>query len=350
MGVGVLRSVPMMSIRLVWPFVMLGEKAGRDVSGIARALGLTAAQYDDPDTRVSQAVLARLLERAVARTGQRDLGLLAARQVDSGHFGVSEYVARTCATLQAAIELTERYLPLLCEGAGLAIERTTQHWIASFRFSPELAIHEAAYEFAIAIAVLRARRTTRIADLAPCEVRFTHAKPADTTAHDALFRCPIRFGADVTQVVMSSEFLAMRLPGADPVLSDLLVVQADAMLRRMPRARDMNGCVRTLLTGESDLRHASITHLAARLGVSPRTLSRKLEEEGTNYRALINEVRRDAARHALACSVTSISEVAYQLGFASRQGFARAFRRWTATTPEQYRRRSQRPRRVANVR
>lgn len=326
------------SIRLVWPFIALAHKWGYDVTGwVAERLDLTSAELDDPDTRVPQRLIARMLDEAIELTGERDIGLLAARYVDGAHFGIGEYVARTRPTLRAAIEDSGRYLPLLGDGAGHAFERRGNRVHLRFWFSPELAIHEAAYEFAVAIGVLRARRITGIADLAPVSVHFMHARPASTARHEKLFRCPVHFDADVTHLVLSAKFLERPLAGAEPTLANLLIHQANAMLERLPRSEDVASRVRHLLSGGVDLRTASADRVARRLGMTVRTLARKLEDEGTSYRDLIDDVRKQIALRELTHGTRPLVAIAHRLGFASSQSFQRAFKRWTGTTPDRVR-------------
>jgi AraC-like DNA-binding protein len=331
------------SIRLVWPFLELGAARGFHLrEWVAKRLGLTLAQLDDPETRVPQRALARLLNEAIERGGERDIGLLAARYVDSAHFGITEFVARTKPTLRDALEHSGRYLPLLGDSVGYAIERKGKVVVMRLWFSPELAIHEAAYEFVMAIGVLRARRTTGVASLAPISVHFMHARPKSTSRHEKLFRCPVHFGAEVTHLVMSAEFLEMRMPGAEAALEELLVRQADAMLERLPHGENLASRVRTLLGGALDLRTAGAEQVARRLGTSVRTLSRNLAVEGTSFRELLDEVRQQVAQRELAQGARPIVAIADALGFSSSQSFHRAFRRWTGTTADAFRKRAQR--------
>ena len=327
----------MTSIRMVWPFLSLARKHGRVVNDIATRLGLTDAQLSDRATCVPTRVLSDLLAEAVARSGERDLGLLAARWVDAGHFGVCEYLARSRPTLRAAIEDTSRYAPLLASGFGHRLEARGKLLIAHIWFSPDLEMHEAAYEFAVASGVLRARRMTGDDTLAPVAIHFMHPQPENTARHRAIFRCPIHFGADSTQVVMLADALDMPLPAAEPALADILARQAEVMLERLPRA-DFTSRVLTLLGGEIALTDASVKYVARRFGVSVRNLSRRLADEGTSYRAIIDRVRRQAALAALSRDRDTIEAIADELGFASSQSFHRAFRRWTGTTAHVYRR------------
>jgi AraC-like DNA-binding protein len=332
------KSTATTSIRLVWPFLALVKKHGYDISATVSRLGLTPAQLENPDTRVSQQLVAELLSEAIAFSGERDIGLIAARSVDSAHLGVSEYIARTRPTLGAAIEITNRYLPLLCDGAGHSLERQGSVVIGRLWFDPELVIHEAAYEFAIASGVLWARRITGVADRAPLSVHFMHARPASTARHDKLFRCPVHFGAESTQVVMSADALELRMPGAEPALGELLERQAAAMLERLPRSDDVASRVRALLGSDLDLRGANAPRIARRLGMSVRSLSRRLDEQATSLRDVLDQVRKHAALRELTHDARPIAEIADRLGFASTQSFHRAFKRWTGNTADAVRR------------
>lgn len=325
---------PTTSVRLVWPFLALSKKHGYDVSGIAERLGLTAVQLDDPDTRVPQAAVARLLNAAIELSGERDIGLLAARFVDSRHFGITEYLARTRPTLGAVLADTKRFLPLLGDGVGFTLARRGRRAVVRFWLSPELSMHEAAYEFAIAIAVLRARRLTGKADLAPIEVSFTHSRPKSTRRHEKLFLCPVRFGAEATEIVLSERAMQVPLASAEPALGALLERQAAQMLEHLPRGEDLGSRVEALLSGAISLRAASAERAARRLGMSVRTLTRRLADEGTSYRALIDEARAQAAQRELTQTDRTLAEIADRLGFATPQSFHRAFKRWTGTTAD----------------
>ena len=138
-----------------------------------------------------------------------------------------------------------------------------------------------------------------------------------------------------TELVMSAEFLERRMPLAEPGLRELLERRADAMLARLPQSGGYAEQVLALADGE--LRTTSAEHISARLGVSERTLHRRLAAEGTSYRELIERVRKAAALRFLD-QPRSLEEVADLLGYASTQSFQRAFRRWMGTSPGSYQR------------
>jgi len=324
------------SVRLVWPFLALAEKKGKDMAFVRDRLGLTETQLRDPDMRVSQQVVAELLQEAVVRSGERDLGLLAACAFESAHFGIDEYLARARPTLRTALENTGRYLPLLLDGASCTFEVEGDAAYSRLRLHPALGQLDAAYEFAIAVGVLRSRRITGLDSLSPREVCFTHPRPASIARHEALFRCPVRFGQPVVQVVTPVDQLELRMPQAEPALRELLERQANAMLERLPHATSYSAQVQALANGE--LQESSAERVARRLGMSERTLHRKLAAESTSYRDIIEQARKRAALRYLALE-RPIEQIAFSLGYASAQSFQRAFRRWTGTTPGAYQRR-----------
>lgn len=333
------KSTCSMSVRLIWPFVDLAQRHGRaDVVEQVRAqLGLSQAEFDDPDTRVPMQLAVDLLEQAVTRDGQRDLGLLAAELVDSEHVGIMEYLARSKGTLGEALKSGAHYVRLLGDGAHQSLETKDGLAYMRFWFDSNLMMHEAAYEFALAAALIWVRRLAGVPDITPVEAHFMHPQPADMTAHRRTFGCPIRFNMPITQLVLPADTLALSLASAEPALGRLLERQADAMLAGLPRTDDLVTRVRDMLTAETDLGETSASRVARRLGMSVRTLARRLGEESTSYRALLDETRKHVALRDLAQTLRPINDIAHQLGFASSQSFHRAFRRWTGGTAATYR-------------
>src|SRR3954470_13452555 len=89
------------SVRLVWPFLEIAAKHGRETHHVRERLGLNETQLHDSDTRIFLPLEARLLNEAIAQSGERDLGLIAAVAFDAAHFGIDEYLARTRPTLRS---------------------------------------------------------------------------------------------------------------------------------------------------------------------------------------------------------------------------------------------------------
>jgi AraC-like DNA-binding protein len=126
---------------------------------------------------------------------------------------------------------------------------------------------------------------------------------------------------------------------ADPSLCALLDRHARELLARYPREDSLVERIRTLMKGELNGGDASLEVVAERLGMSARTLQRKLQASGTSHQELLDEMRRDLAVRYLREPGMAVCEVAYLLGFSESSAFHRAFKRWTGTTPSEFRRR-----------
>jgi AraC-like DNA-binding protein len=113
------------------------------------------------------------------------------------------------------------------------------------------------------------------------------------------------------------------------------------LLGQLPRASDAVAQVRAAIHGELKGGDPSLDHVARKLGTSRRSLQRRLADEDLTYAQVLDDVRSTMARAYLAQRDLSIAEVAYLLGFTEQSSFTRAFRRWTRTSPGEFRRASQ---------
>lgn len=172
----------------------------------------------------------------------------------------------------------------------------------------------------------------------PTEVLLAHAAPADTSPYRQLFRCPLRFNAEVNVLRFPSHWLERPVPGADPQLLRQLEARADALVpddlvERLRRS------LRVLLLN----RVVSGNAVAEMLAVHRRTLNRRLQALGTTFREVLEDVRDEAAQQLLESTELSLDDIAEALGYAGVSPFARAFRRRTGTPPGHWRRQAQLP-------
>ncbi|WP_050502057.1 AraC family transcriptional regulator [Streptomyces monomycini] len=171
--------------------------------------------------------------------------------------------------------------------------------------------------------------------------RFAHPAPAHAPEYELLFGCAVRFGAPHTAAAFDARWLAAPVVRDEAALTAMLRRAPADLLSRREYGTTVTERVRHTLvlalraTGPARLPEAA--EIAARLAVSPATLRRRLQEEGTSYQRLKDAVRRDAAISSLAAGREPIAELAARLGFSEDTAFHRAFRRWTGTTPGAYR-------------
>jgi AraC-like DNA-binding protein len=169
----------------------------------------------------------------------------------------------------------------------------------------------------------------------PAAVSFAHPKPPSTAVHDEHFGMAVSFDQPRTEVVIPKALLDVPMPKADPAFARYFVGEADRRLARLG-GPSVSASVRRILMQS---RPATTMHTVAReLGMSRRTLHRRLREEGTTFDAVVATTRHALALEYVTGQAVPFAEVAYLLGFSGPSAFHRAFKRWTGLTPRDYRR------------
>jgi len=178
------------------------------------------------------------------------------------------------------------------------------------------------------------------ADVDPVRVSFRHRAPASIAAHREFFRCPVEFEASSDRIIFSRELSQAVPPAANPFVWAHLCAQADAQLAhlgpRSLRQRVSEELARGLLRGAA----LEMTDIAPALGCSERTLRRALAAEGTSFRALLDELRRERAEVLLERGNLSVSQAAFEAGFSDASAFTHACQRWFGSAPRSLARRS----------
>jgi AraC-like DNA-binding protein len=170
------------------------------------------------------------------------------------------------------------------------------------------------------------------------EVWFRHERPADISEYQRTFAGGLlNFGAPMNGFTFKREYLGLPMPDADPQLHTLISKHAEAMLAELPSALSLTERVRDLLAKELASGSPTLANISHKLAMSERTLTRHLEEEGTSFKALLEDLRHRLAVRYVRQSDLPMSEIAFLLGFSQSAAFYRAFRRWTGQTPLEYR-------------
>jgi AraC-like DNA-binding protein len=169
----------------------------------------------------------------------------------------------------------------------------------------------------------------------PTEVLLSTRQPRNLAPYRRFFRAPIRFNADHNAVVFPTHWLDHTVPGADALLHRHLEQEA-AELHKL-RNTDIVNCLRRLLRKSLATRQCTASAIARQLNIHERTLNRRLREEGTSFRHELDVIRSEIARQFLAESAIPIARIAAALNYTDASAFNRAFKRWTGTTPTQWR-------------
>ena len=309
------------------------QARGYDTAPIRHLPGLRGRDLDDPDMRVPDSAAVEAWRLAERITGDESLGLHMAQAVPAGALDLLEYACRSSPTLDAALRQLARY--------GYAVgDRATPRL---FPAGDGMAVtwsglaQRARAEFAMGFLVRVAREATGTS-LAPREVHFAHDAPDDLAEHRAFFRAPLTFDEPVNQLVFGREELQRRFHSADPGLSGVARRRLEKMLNQVPADDSISARVRRLLLESLARGGASAAEVARELGMSERTLHRRLHTEKTSFRRLLDALRGELSSDLLREPRIGIAEVAFMLGYSEPAAFYRSFKRWTGQTPQAFRR------------
>jgi len=313
------------------------ERQGVDVAQIKRLPGI---DEHDPDRRVVESTAEAAWSLAATLTRDDAIGVHLAEWLPRGALDLIEYAVRSSASLASGLERLARYGCVLSDRVAARIETNTGRLLLIVDDIGTSVLHRGRAEFALAIALKLARDVTG-AQITPLQVALAHDRPNDVSEHRRFFRAPVHFAAGTNTMLISAPDAARSLLESDAALSDIVRRRLDKLLPGavplVSTAAPLSTHVRRLLV--EDLGQTTITadSLAKALAMSRRTLTRRLSEEGTSFRAILDDVRAELARALLQDPNLSIADVAFFLQYSEPPAFHRSFRRWTGQTPQSYR-------------
>ncbi|WP_277588757.1 AraC family transcriptional regulator [Pseudomonas chlororaphis] len=280
-----------------------------------------------------------VLQDAVQLCGNPDLGLLAYTKAHPANLEVLGYALMSGATLDTALQRLVDYHSLVSNGFYLCLERSPQAvTLIGFDIALEPGLVPRAFIDAGAAQTLGLVHWLLPGHKPqPLTASFTYPRPPDTRALERLLGANLQFDAPYNSLSFSPRDCAMALPSADPALDVLHMEYARTRLKLLLDG-SMTARVRRVLSerlaqgGPSDLRH-----IAQLVGVSSRSLQRRLGNEDMHFSALLDEARLMLAHSFLRNSARSVKYIGALLGFRDQSSFHKACRRWFGMTPGRYR-------------
>jgi AraC-like DNA-binding protein len=273
---------------------------------------------------------------ASEQSGDPDFGLHAAENTPPGTYGALEYATMSSTSLVDALRRAVRYYSALGSlGESTMVQRGGLVRIGlrpRCEMAPDAARHFVEHFFALLVTRGRLLTGGRLKLL---RATFAHPAPANTSEHVRIFAAPLEFCARANELVAESHGLSVPLRSSNPELLEPLERAAATMLER--REQDLVARTRDVVPEVLRAGERGLSGVARRLGVSARTLQRRLGERGTSYADIVDDVRRELAHREVALGTRSFGEIAFLLGFSQASAFDRAFRRWTGCTPSAYR-------------
>ncbi len=316
-------------------FIAYAERRGVNRSGLLARSGLTEAALADPDGRIPLIAMYDGIEAAREATGDPCLGLHFARSLELEDLDALGFLMITSPTFGAVLDRVFRYQRMWAEGEHYEMFVEGERARVTYeQYGPQRPAHVQMAQMAFCDFVVNGSRF--IPGLEFECVRFRHERPPEADEYERVFGVPIEFGAPCDEVRFPSRLLELPLPDANAALCNFFDRYTRDKLKQLPGDESITSRVRALLRKQLPEGQVKLEHLAGRLHMSPRTLQRRLGDEGTSLHAELDEVRRQQALYFLEAGV-AISELSWLLGYSDPSAFHRAFKRWTDTSPEAWR-------------
>jgi AraC-like DNA-binding protein len=311
--------------------------AGIDLDPLLRKAGLTCRQIDDDRLRISVQSQIKFLNIAADALRDEFLGAHLAQHFDLRQIGLTYYVLASSETLGDALRRAERYSTIGNE--GIALKYIEGEDIAIVFDYVGIARHSDRHQIeGWATALIRACRQLTNRRVVPTRVKFTHRRNEDCSELARLLGRPAVFGADADEIAFEKAAKDMPLVSADRYLNELLTTYCEEALARRRTGRgtlrsEVENAVVPLLPHGT----ARADQIARKLGMSQRTLARRLASERLSFAGVLDDLRSDLAKRYLDDAHLTVSQIAWLLGYQEASAFTHAFKRWTGKTPREMR-------------
>ena len=308
---------------------------GLDRHELAAAAGFKD-ELQDPDTRVSVTKIWNLWRILIDRTSDPILGLHLGMDIEMRRYGLVGYAMLNSRTVLDAVRRLTRYSRIISEALEVSLSEDAER--VDIGVAPNARLDALVHPVdARLTALVAAVRSLANAEIAPIEVRFPYRRPHRVSDHRRYFRCELRFDCSGSGLTFRRADLDRAVASADEALAGYLDRYAETVLASLAKHGSHAERVRRALWSQLADGPPTLRQAAATLGVSARTLQRKLSLEGTSFAEVLDEFRRAMAVSLLRDRSLAVYEVAFLLGYGDPSAFYRAFRRWEGVPPHEFR-------------
>lgn len=317
-----------------------------DAAGVAAEAGLSHLGWEDPDERVPRAAVDAMWNAAVRATGDGALGLRIAQALPPNSAGAMQVVALAAPTLEVGMGHICRYWGLINDAVEVRAESRPGRWSLIQRSKNGVHLARPWLDLT-AIVLIDAALKALARPERPLEVVFPYPRDGASREIEAALSAPVRYDGPHLELAFRPEVAKSPLKTANPALHEVVAAHAEAAISRLLRERERGDAaagealvleVRAAVRARLEAQDTGLPDVADAVGLSARTLQRRLAEAGTSLREVVDEARRQQALAELARDDASITEVAFLLGFSEASAFDRAFRRWTGQSPAEWKR------------
>lgn len=281
----------------------------------------------------------RLVSLAAERSGRSDLGFELGRMLKLSSHDILGYAMLSSPSVDAALRMVSRYFSLITPTYALGYRSDAQRAEAVIQpLLPLSASVRAVHLEAIVVAFYEHVRMLLYGELPACTIYLSFDAPPHAARYAELQNAVLHFGQHNlpgARIVMETAVVMRPLAMADEHALRMAESRCAALMNHITRGARLSDWVQMMLREAAD-GQPKLEELARILNLSPRTLERRLANEGQGFRELARRARFERACELLRAGRLSITQIAYQLGYTDVANFTRAFRRESGQAPSQF--------------
>lgn len=311
------------------------RKDGFSSQAIVGNTGVDIRKLEGTEPKISFEHLALFFERAAEITGNDLIGFEHGLNSDYRRGGLISYTGASSPCVRTLLNNLARFQRVTGDVLRIDASSLDTNGEVLWHFhAPQIIIRSQYVEFSSSLVLGILRRLTN-RRVTPLSLEFRHFRKSNIDKMRQYYGCDITFGAKENLIKFKLLDLDLPLQSADEHLHELLKrVSQEALSKLDHRTPSLATSVEECIARTSGMAQ---TDVAKALGMSPRTLARRLTEEGTSYVRILEGYRRSMAKKMLTDTDFQLTEIAYVLGYSDPSTFSTAFKRWTTQTPSQYR-------------
>ena len=325
------------SVSMSWINTVLAaaERHGLARTPLLAHAGLGAKQLSDERWPIDD--ITRLWRAAAELTQDPGFGLKAGSLVGPASFNVVSFIFQSSPTLREAIALVQKFQRLISDGGRFQIVGgDDKSWLIYHPQQGELAFSPHQIE-AVLAAVVSFSRWVTDHRFVPARVQFSHSQLGPLAGYQTVFQTGVDFNQAFSGLQLDNALLDRALPQADTQLAAMHREYAAARLAALSDTPDFAAQVRHWLGVNLASGVPERSAAAEQFALSDRVFARRLQSQGLSYSDVVDAVRKEVACTAVAGTADTFVDIAQRLGFSEASAFNRAFKRWTGSSPGEWR-------------
>ncbi len=317
---------------MLWKHI---ESCGHDPAPVYRKAGINPALLTKSDARINISHVDELWRLVVELLDDPCFGIKMTEHWHPSFVGALGYAWCASSTLRTAFDRVVRYIHVVTEDLNIRLEETGKGLKVIADLEKSIFTLPQHHDVVISV-LMHMCRFNYGEELLPTEVCLAHEKPPCEKVISDFFRIPVNYDAALSSVTLATKDVDLKLFSAN---RELALMHDEFLMKYLIEIKkgDIVQQIQSVIIDNLPSGKVSDNLIAKELNLSERSLQRKLKEQGTTFRTVLDDVREMAAIQYIKNPMNTMSDIAFLLGFSEQSAFSRAFKKWTGTSPVKYR-------------